>query len=97
PRSPVFPYTTLVRSDVGGAHGILLAAILKANPKLRGILFDLPRVTATARESLETQGIAQRCEVVTGDFLESVPAGADIHVLKQRSEEHTSELQSRVD
>jgi hypothetical protein len=69
--------------DVGGAHGILLAAILKANPKMRGILFDLPRVTATARESLNTRGIAQRCEVVTGDFFESVPLGADIHVLKQ--------------
>ena len=50
---------------------------------MRGILFDLPRVTATARESLNTRGIAQRCEVVTGDFFESVPLGADIHVLKQ--------------
>jgi hypothetical protein len=69
--------------DVGGAHGILLAAILKANPKMRGILFDLPRVTATAGESLKTKGIGQRCEVVTGDFFESVPPGADMHVLKQ--------------
>jgi len=69
--------------DVGGAHGILLAAILKANPQMRGILFDLPHVTATARESLNTQGIGQRCEVVTGDFFESVPPGADMHVLKQ--------------
>jgi len=69
--------------DVGGAHGILLAAILKANPKMRGILFDLQHVTATAGESLKTQGIGQRCEVVTGDFFESVPPGADIHVLKQ--------------
>jgi ubiquinone/menaquinone biosynthesis C-methylase UbiE len=69
--------------DVGGGHGILLGAILKANPKMRGILFDLPHVTATAMESLETQGIAQRCEVATGNFFESVPPGADIHVLKQ--------------
>jgi hypothetical protein len=69
--------------DIGGAHGILLTAILEANPKMRGILFDLPHVTATARESLETRGIAQRCEVVTGDFFESVPPGGDIHVLKQ--------------
>jgi SAM-dependent methyltransferase len=69
--------------DVGGAHGILLAAILKANPEMSGVLFDLPRVTATARDSLETQRIAQRCEVVTGDFFESIPSGADIHVLKQ--------------
>ena len=69
--------------DVGGAHGILLAAILKANPKMRGVLFDLQHVTATAGESLKTNGIGQRCEVVTGDFFESVPPGADIHVLKQ--------------
>lgn len=69
--------------DVGGAHGILLAAILRANPKMRGILFDLQHVTATAGESLKTQGIGQRCEVVTGDFFASVPPGADIHVLKQ--------------
>ena len=69
-------------ADVGGAHGILLAAILKANPKMRGILFDLPHVTATAGESLKIRKIGQRCEVVTGNFFESVPPGADIHVLK---------------
>lgn len=69
--------------DVGGSHGILLAAILKANPQVRGILFDLPHVTATARESLDTQGIGEQCDVVTGDFFESVPPGADLHVLKQ--------------
>ena len=69
--------------DVGGAHGILLTAILKANPKMRGILFDLQHVLATAGESLKSQGFGQRCEVVTGDFFESVPPGADIHVLKQ--------------
>lgn len=69
--------------DVGGSHGILLAAILKANPQVRGILFDLPHVTATARESLDTQGIREQCDVVTGDFFESVPPGADLHVLKQ--------------
>ena len=69
--------------DVGGSHGILLAAILKASPDARGILFDLPHVTATAMESLNSQGIGERCELVTGNFFESVPAGADLHVLKQ--------------
>jgi ubiquinone/menaquinone biosynthesis C-methylase UbiE len=69
--------------DVGGAHGILLAAILNANPKMRGVLYDLQHVTATAGESLKTRGVAERCEVVTGSFFESVPPGADIHVLKQ--------------
>ncbi len=35
-------------ADVGGAHGVLLAAVLRANPAARGILFDLPHVIATA-------------------------------------------------
>lgn len=69
--------------DVGGAHGILVAAILKANPAMQGILFDLPHVTATAGASLENQGIQQRCEVISGDFFRSIPTGADLHVLKQ--------------
>lgn len=69
--------------DVGGAHGILVGAILQATPEMRGILYDLPHVTATAGESLESRGIAQRCEVITGSFFDSVPPGADIHVLKQ--------------
>jgi hypothetical protein len=29
--------------DVGGGHGSLVSAILKENPELHGILFDLPR------------------------------------------------------
>ncbi len=80
----VYDFSTVQKVvDVGGSHGILLAAILKANPHARGLLFDLPHVTATASESLNSQGIGERCEVVTGNFFENVPPGADLHVLKQ--------------
>src|SRR4051812_17039911 len=41
--------------DVGGAHGVLLAAALRANPSARGILFDLPHVIATARGVIQAQ------------------------------------------
>ncbi len=34
--------------DVGGGQGALLHGILSANPKLRGVLFDLPSVVASA-------------------------------------------------
>ena len=34
--------------DVGGGHGMLLAAILKANPGVRGVVFDAPHVAAGA-------------------------------------------------
>ena len=70
-------------ADVGGAHGVLLAAALRANPNARGILFDLPHVIATAADSLEGQGVADRCELVSGDFFEALPGGADLHILKQ--------------
>jgi SAM-dependent methyltransferase len=69
--------------DVGGAHGVLLAAVLRANPAARGILFDLPHVIATAGGAITASGLSERCEFVSGDFFESVPEGADLHVLKQ--------------
>jgi hypothetical protein len=69
--------------DVGGGHGSLLAAILLANPGLRGVLFDRPQVVAEAGHQLETAGLGGRCEVVGGDFFESVPAGGDAYILKR--------------
>src|SRR5215218_9361399 len=70
-------------ADVGGAHGVLLAAVLRANPAARGILFDLPHVIATAGEVIAAEGIADRCDLVSGDFFDAVPDGADLHLLKQ--------------
>jgi O-methyltransferase domain/Dimerisation domain len=71
-----------VLMDVGGGEGVLLAAILAANPALRGILFDQPQVLTGAHDLLERAGVADRCEVVSGSFFESVPRGADAHLLK---------------
>jgi hypothetical protein len=60
--------------DVGGGHGSLLATILKANPKLKGVLFDLPSVIARAKQDrhLTEMGIAERCKLEAGDFFEVV-------------------------
>jgi hypothetical protein len=68
--------------DVGGGEGGPLATILAANPALRGILFDLPHVVATAEALLERAGAADRCEVVGGSFFEVMPSGADAYLLK---------------
>src|SRR6185312_14420420 len=35
-------------ADVGGGHGMLLAGILKYNPTLQGVLYDLPEVVKGA-------------------------------------------------
>jgi hypothetical protein len=68
--------------DVGGGHGLLLHAILSANPHLRGVLADVPSVVAGAT-ALRTGAMADRCEVVGIDFFESVPQGADAYVAKR--------------
>ncbi len=68
--------------DVGGAHGILLEAVLLANPAAQGILYDLPHVIETAGENVVSR-VKGRCELVSGDFFKSVPKGADVHLLKQ--------------
>jgi len=68
--------------DVGGGHGGLLTAILRAAPDARGVIFDQPQVAAGARASVEAAGLASRCETAGGDFFESVPEGGDAYVLK---------------
>jgi len=69
-------------ADVGGGRGMMLAAILQRYPDTRGILFDLPHVVADARATLDRAGIADRVDVVPGDFFADVPAGADAYILK---------------
>lgn len=70
-----------VLADVGGGNGLLLSAILAANPRLQGILFDLPRVVEQAPPQLAAAGVAERCAIRGGDFFENVPAGADAYMM----------------
>ncbi|MBA2448838.1 MAG: methyltransferase [Chloroflexi bacterium] len=67
--------------DVGGGTGAFLAGILQANPWARGVLFDRPNVVAAAGGLLTRAGVADRCDVVAGDFFEAVPGGGDVYIL----------------
>jgi hypothetical protein len=69
-------------TDVGGGNGSLLIGILRANPALRGTVFDQPHVAERARAQVEQAGVADRCEIVGGSFFERVPPGADAYMLK---------------
>jgi predicted O-methyltransferase YrrM len=75
--------TTNVRRavDVGGANGALLTLLQRANPALRGIVFDRPNVARDAETAIARSGFADRTEVVGGDFFEAVPPG-DLYLLK---------------
>src|SRR5919198_3494026 len=75
------PFRTV--ADVGGGQGSTLAAILRANPSVRGILLDQPQVVAGAEPVLRAACVADRCEVVGGDMLQEVPAGVDAYLIKR--------------
>jgi hypothetical protein len=82
--------------DVGGGHGALLETVLRANPGLRGVLFDRPHAVAGARALVEQAAIADRCELIPGNFFDSVPAGANVYLLKNIIHDWDDERASRI-
>lgn len=69
--------------DVGGGKGTVLAAILAKNPELRGVLYDLPGPVQGSHSFLAQAGVLERCETVTGSFLDAVPGGGDAFILSR--------------
>jgi hypothetical protein len=67
--------------DVGGGTGNLLTTILQANPRMRGMLHDLPHVAAQARELIASRGLNDRCTVSEGSFFDALPEGGDAYML----------------
>ena len=70
--------------DVGGAHGHLLATILRRHKHLRGVLYDQPQVVAGASASgfVTAPDVAPRCTIEGGDFFAGVPRGAQAYLMK---------------
>ena len=67
--------------DVGGSYGYLLGDLLTSCPRAKGILFDLPEIADGARTRMQALGFEGRCDVIGGDFFDSVPAGGDIYLM----------------
>jgi hypothetical protein len=42
----------------------------------------VPAVTAEAKSLIEAHDVEERCEIISGDFMESVPTRGDIYLLK---------------
>lgn len=61
----------------------MLTSILQAYPTLHSVLFDLPNVVAGAPALLERAGVADRCQVIGGDFITTVPAGYETYLLSR--------------
>lgn len=87
--------------DVGGGSGTWTLAWLQAEPAARAILFDLPAVIPLARERLTACGVADRVELVAGDFYrDPLPPGADLvwlsAIIHQNSPDENRALYRRV-
>jgi hypothetical protein len=67
--------------DVGGANGEVVRALMRANPDLRGGVFDLPHVVPDAEAAARNDGLGDRFSAIGGDFFGSVPP-ADLYLLK---------------
>lgn len=83
--------------DLGGGNGMLLSAILKAHPRLHGVLADLPHVLARAKErgylsgELEARSKMQACNI-----FEEVPCGCRAYVMKNVIHDWDDERASRI-
>jgi hypothetical protein len=69
-------------ADIAGGHGHLLGGIMQKYPSMKGVLFDLGVVLAGAPERLASYGVADRVQLVEGDFFSEIPVVADAYILK---------------
>src|SRR3712207_8015894 len=86
PRSTLFPYTTLFRSDEGGAYHKF--------PQVGTVRIE-DDVEIGAHTCID-RGALGETRVGRGTKIDNlVQVGHNVQIGEQRSEEHTSELQSR--
>jgi O-methyltransferase domain len=71
-----------VVADLGGGGGSLILAVLGLNPHLRGMLVDLEPSVDAAKSRFVKEDPSSRCELIAADLTQSVPAGADVYMLK---------------
>lgn len=78
-----YDFSTITKLvDVGGGEGLFLANILAANQHLQGVLFELPPALLRTKALLDRFGVAERCEIISGNFFEAVCSGGDAYLLK---------------
>ncbi len=69
--------------DVAGGFGHMVLALLNKYPELRGVLLDRPELIPVAKsKNPAPANVASRLEYAGGNMFESVPAGADVYIMK---------------
>jgi ubiquinone/menaquinone biosynthesis C-methylase UbiE len=81
-----------VLADIGCGIGAVMAATLHRYPDMRGILFDQAHVIARTRPHIEAAGVAGQCTLLSGNFFEAVPPGADAYTMRHILHDWSDEL-----
>jgi 3-hydroxy-5-methyl-1-naphthoate 3-O-methyltransferase len=66
--------------DIGGGSGAFDIELCRLYPALRASVFDLPHVVEIAAQKAAQAGLADRVEVMGGDFFGAFPSGHDLHL-----------------
>lgn len=64
--------------DIGGAGAHLSAHVVSHNPHMKSISYDLPPVSPIAMENVSKMGVADKVEIVSGDFFKDSFPRADV-------------------
>ncbi len=87
-------------ADLGGATGHLAIAACERYPTMRAIVFDLPVALPLAKEIVDASKVADRIELVGGDFFIDPLPVADLYalgrILHDWSEEKVKLLLTRI-
>lgn len=71
------PFTCLL--DLGGGSGAYTVEILRHYPHLHAIVFDVPQVSRLAQEVMRQEGLAERVQIIAGDYEhDALPPGPDV-------------------
>jgi predicted transcriptional regulator len=78
-----YPYADVsVLADIGCGSGAVMIETLKRHPAMRGILYDQAHVMARTAQNVQAAGLGDRCTMASGNFFESIPAGADAYSMR---------------
>jgi acetylserotonin N-methyltransferase len=77
--------------DLGGATGHLAIAACHRYPELRAVVFDLPDAVPLAREIVGASPVANRIEVIAGDFFADPLPPGDLYTLGRILHDWTQE------
>jgi hypothetical protein len=83
--------------DVAGGNGVLLASVLRAHPKLRGVLADQQHVLERAKQrNFLGRDLAARTAMQVCDLFENIPSGCRVYMMKSVIHDWNDEDAKRI-